>query len=66
MEEYTKQLTVIDMGLLKACSCAVGVAAGVAIPKKKKKCALAAALVVFSLSAVPLMYRVVKAIADSR
>lgn len=54
-DEYLKDCTWRDMALLKFCLCAIGVLIGVAIPARRKKCAVWCAAAVFLATYIPLM-----------
>ena len=66
VEDYAKQVTVMDLGVLKLCACSAGVIAGLFVPGKSKTTALATASFLFSLSLFSLMFKFVKVIANSR
>ena len=44
-----------DLAVLKICLCAMGVAMGCAVPRRRRKAAAMASLAVFSATYVPLM-----------
>ena len=46
-----------ELSFIKLCSMAAGIIAGLCLPKKAKKPALAAAIAVFAATYVPLMVR---------
>ena len=66
VENYTKQLNLMDFGLLKTCAFSAGIIAGLFIPKKCKTSVLATASLLFSLSLFPLMFKIIKTMIDSR
>ena len=66
VEDYAKQVSVTDLGLLKVCACSAGVIVGLFVPSKSKTTALATASFLFSLTLLPLMFKLVKVIANSR
>ena len=65
VEDYTRQITLTDIGLLKLCACSAGVIMGLFIPKKKKTCVLATASLLFSLTLLPLMFKAIKTMVET-
>jgi len=66
LENYTKEFNFVDFGLLKICSGSAGIIAGLLIPKKGKTSMLTVASLLFSISFFPLMFKLVKTIANSK
>lgn len=56
---YAKACDWKDLSLLKLCLCALGVMIGMKIPEKGKKPALIAALIIFWMTCVPLMVKMI-------
>jgi len=65
VENYTKKINMMDIGLLKLCACSAGVLIGLFVPKKKKTCVLATASLLFSLTLFPLMFKAIKTMAET-
>jgi len=57
---YAKDCNVVDFALVKFCLCALGVIIGVLLPVDAKKSALIIAIIVFVITYIPLMVKVVK------
>lgn len=53
--EYTSQMNLVDISLLKLCLASMGVILGIATPKKYKKKVAAGASVLFAFTYAPLM-----------
>ena len=66
VEDYKDEFNLMDLGLLKLCACSAGVIAGLFVPKKCKTSVLAAASILFSLTLFPLMFKIVKTIANAK
>ena len=60
-EEYIKGMKWQDMALLKFCLCALGIVIGISLPKKWKKGVLIGAAVVFIVTYIPLIIKLVPA-----
>ena len=60
IDDFAKQASLLDIGLLHLCVGSAGLIAGLLAPKKEKKSALATASVLFSLSLIPLMFKFVR------
>jgi hypothetical protein len=63
-KDCAKNFSLLDFGLLKLCVGSAGVAAGLLIPKKNKRSALATASIVFSFTLFPLMFKFIKTIVE--
>ncbi|MDO4500634.1 MAG: hypothetical protein Q4B60_05095 [Erysipelotrichaceae bacterium] len=57
---YAKASTWLDFALVKFCLCAMGVIIGVLLPLSAKKAALIIAIIVFVITYIPLMYKLLK------
>lgn len=53
--KYIKQMTVIDVGLLKICLCAMGIIIGLCTPQKHREKVAVIASFMFAMTYVPVM-----------
>lgn len=58
--EYVERCDWTDFALVKLCLCAMGVMIGCVVPERRKKLFASCALVVFFVTYVPLMIRLVR------
>lgn len=61
-DDCAKQFSLMDFGLLKLCVGSAGVIAGLLVPKKKKKKAIAGASAIFGITLIPLLLKFIRVI----
>ena len=64
VKHCSKHFSLLDFSFLEICCCSAGVIAGLLIPRKNKKSAMATASIVFSFTLFPLMFKLIKTIVD--
>ena len=64
--EYLKKIDMTDMALIKFCLIAIGILIGIHIPAKNKKKAGIIALIVFTLTFLPVMMKFLGVIPDPK
>lgn len=65
-DDYLKKCDWRDLAMLKFCLFSIGIMAGLKIPERHRKNAMAAAFAVFVVTYIPLMAKFFGVIMDSR
>jgi len=64
-DDYVNSISLWDIGLLKACLCALGVLIGLSVRPEKKKPVIIAAVLIFLAAYIPLLSRFLTSVIDS-
>lgn len=65
-EEYGKQMTVVDFGLLKICLFSLGLFSGTCISQNKKKKVGAMSLFIYLITFIPIMTKFLTFIKENK